>query len=124
MAYAPGINAYVSYSAGTRHFDTWSLNQQTETVDVSNYDRRSALFVKGLPVATMTLSGPYSVGNLGLREGTEYSVTLGITGVSSITVTLLVQNIRFTHTVRGVARVEITGVVNSDFPNEATIAAL
>lgn len=118
MDFAAGRNAYVTVQSTDRAFDSWVLVTSCETVDVSDYDRRSAKTLPGLPRASVTLSGPYAVGELGMIEGQEYEVQLGITDTVFVDVTVLVDRISLSQSVRGVARVDVTGVVTSDIENE------
>ena len=121
MAFAPGTLAYVEIEGIRKTFDTWSTVFNSEVADVSDFDRRSAQFIPGLPSSTVTLSGPYSVGQLDMREGQSYEVAFGYTASLYVNLVILVQSIRFGTTVRGVARVEIAGIVTSDIENEDTL---
>lgn len=124
MAFAPGTAAFVTVGGSPRTFDTWNVVLSCDTADVSDYDRVAARFLYGLPVARVTMGGPYAVGALGMRVGVEYSVVFGITAVVGITLTVLVTNITPKTAVRGVAQCEVAGVVNSDWPTAASVIAL
>jgi hypothetical protein len=87
-------------------------------VDVSDYERRSAKTLPGLSRAAITLSGPYSVQDLGMHQGREYYVELGVTEDFYVDVNVLVDKITLAQSVRGVARVDVTGVIVGDIENE------
>lgn len=122
MAFAPGRAAYVTFSGGAaKKFDSWSFADNADVVDVSDYDYRSAKYVRGLSVGSVTMSGPYDVNNLGLKRGEEYMVELGITATVFIATTIIITSIKLATTARGVARVDVTGVINADIDAEVTI---
>lgn len=124
MAFAGGKVAYCKVATVAKTFDEWSLNLARDKADVSDFDRKAARWLPGLPVATVSMSGPYSVNALGMVVGTEYAVELGITALVFVTVTVQIETIRPRQSVRGAARVEVTGVVNSNFLTESTITGL
>lgn len=122
MAFASGNVAFVSVIVGgnetTRTFDSWTVALNSEVADVSDFDRRSAKFLPGLPSSAVTLTGPYAVGELLMEQGQEYTVYFGITSSVYIAAKVLVQSIRISQTVRGVARMDVAGIVTSDIENE------
>jgi len=125
-----GTLAYVELPGGGYTFDSWTLDLSCETADVSDYRRTAARFLGGLPVASISLSGPYSRNTsntpqgLGMVPRFEYAITLGLSPFIGILVTVLVRSVRVTHTVRGVARTEVTGVVNDDFLSNPVVIDL
>lgn len=124
MAFAPGKEAYVTVDGFTKTFDEWTFEKSSDKADVSDYDRVAARWLPGLVVAQVTMSGPYTVEDLGMMEGSEYDVVLGITTTFGLPVTVLVTSIRIKTAVRGVARTEVAGVVNSDFFTDPVIVTL
>lgn len=122
--FAAGKQAYVTVNDDEKTFDEWAMDLASDKADVSNFDRQSALWIAGLPTGNVSLSGPYSVQALGMLPGLEYDVVLGVTPLYGIVVTVLVEHVRPKAQVKGVVRVEVTGVVNSDFLIEPTIVSL
>ncbi len=118
MAFAAGKSAYCSVQSNQKTFDSWVVTTSCETVDVSDYERRSAKTLPGLSRAAITLSGPYSVEDLGMHQGREYYVELGVTEDFYVDVNVLVDKITLAQSVRGVARVDVTGIVVGDIENE------
>lgn len=118
MAFAVGREASVTVQSTAKKFDSWSIVLSCETADVSDFDRRSAKTLPGLPRAAITLSGPYEVGELQMEQGQVYTAELGITDTVSVDVEMLVEKVTLTQTVRGVARVDVTGVVTDDIEHE------
>lgn len=118
MAFASGNSAFVEISSNRKPFDSWTVALNSEVADVSDYDRRSAKYLPGLPTSVVTLSGPYAVNELLMRQGQEYVVYFGITATVYIAAVILVQSIRISQTARGVARVDVSGIVTSDIENE------
>lgn len=117
MAFAPGRTASITYGAATRTFDTWSHAMRRTAIDVSDYDQLSAKFIPGTPVCQIAMSGPYNVGQLSLIQGNSYSIVFGVNGVATITATVLIVDIKIVTKARDVMRVEVVGVVTSDFQN-------
>ena len=121
MAFAPGRVAYVKVDGYTKKFDSWGFASNSDVVDISDYSQRSAKYARGLPSGNITLTGPYEVGQLGMTQGGEYPVELGITASVFITSTIIITSIKLAQSVRGVARVDVMGVINADLEAEVTI---
>lgn len=130
VTYAPGTEAYVTLPHGDYTFDSWVLDTVSDAADVSDYERVSARWLPGLVSGTITLSGPYSVNSeytpqgLGMVVGTEYEITLGLNDTIGVPVTVLVRGIKVGQAVRGIGRVDVTGVVNSDLLDTTEITEL
>lgn len=122
--FAAGKEAYVTVDGSDKTFDEWSISLSCDKADVSDFDRRSARWLSGLPTSTLTMSGPYDVNALGMQVGEEYEVVLGITSLYGLPITALVLDIRPDAKVRGVVRVAVTGVVNSDWLEDPDIIDL
>ena len=121
MAFAPGRVAYVEVDGTTKKFDSWGFSANCDMIESSDYDYRSAKYLPGLPTGNITLTGPYDVGELGMAQGQEYPIELGITASVFIETTILVSSIKLAQNARGVARVEVSCVINADMEAEVTI---
>lgn len=121
MAFAPGLVAYVKVDGNTKKFDSWGFASNSDVVDISDYSQRSAKYARGLPSGNVVLSGPYEVGTLAMTQGGEYPVELGLTATIFIATTIIVSSVKLAQSVRGVARVDVMGVINADLELEVTI---
>lgn len=122
--FCPGNVAYVSVGGTNKPFDSWSVSFNAELVDISDYNQIGAQFAAGLQSGVIILKGPYPLNALGIVQGGSYPVDLGITDTVYISLTLLVQSVKLSQSVRSVAGCEVTGVVNSNYPIEPTVLAL
>lgn len=136
----PGTLAYVELPQGRYTFDGYTITTTTEKADVTNFDRVAAKWLPGSTFGAVALSGPLTTDTaatpqgVGLIAGNEYSITFGLGGwdvdagtaddTVTVTLTVLVESARVVQSVGGVARVEVSGVVNSDFLADADVQFL
>jgi hypothetical protein len=120
-----GKFAYVSVTGVDKPFDSWALSMSCEKADLSDFDQTEANWSYGLQSASVVLSGPYDDANsLGILPTNEYEVVLGITEAFGISLPVLVTDVRPATKVRDIARVEVIGMVNSNFLENPDIQQL
>lgn len=98
-------------------FDAWTLVCRADPIDSSDFDQKSRNFLHDLPSATISVSGPYSDDLLALKVSDTVDVTLYLDEEGNIgfPLTTLITECNLRIDVRGVARLEIAGVVTGNF---------
>lgn len=101
----------------TYPFDTWSLIIRADPIDSSDFDQPSRKFKHDLPSATVTMGGPYTDEPLQVKAADVVEVTLFLDEEGNIgfPVTTLLTECSLRTDVRGVARLELSGVVIGNF---------
>jgi hypothetical protein len=121
VAFCPGTAAYVTVGGTARTFDEWSVATTLDAADVSDFNRREARWLSGLPICRVTMSGPYSQGTLGMLIGQEYSIVYGVSGSMGLAINTLILAINPKTKARDAARVEVVGIANSTFLNVVNV---
>ncbi len=126
----PGNAAYVELPQGRYTFDAYAITLTTEKSDATDFNRVTAKWLPGASFGSVVLSGPFSTDQtatpqgLGLLSGNEYPIIFGLSEDIGVSLNIQVETCRITNRVSDVARVEVAGVVNSDFLSSNEIVFL
>ena len=116
MAFYAGKNGSVSIGGTTQPLTSWSMEVQSEPIDVTNFSSSGfAESEAGITSANITCSGPYD-GSSGATVGATAAFVLKYEQVGAgFTVTARVTNVSINDEVRGVAQVNITAQSTGSF---------
>lgn len=116
MAFYAGKNGSVSIGGTTQPLTSWSMEVQSEPIDVTNFNSSGfAESEAGITSANITCSGPYD-GSSGATVGATAAFVLKYEQVGAgFTVTARVTNVSISDEVRGVAQVSITAQSTGSF---------
>lgn len=123
-----GKKAAVSFGpAGqevSHSFDAWTLVCRADPIDSSDFDQSSRNFLHDLPSATISLSGPYPDEPLDLKASDTAEITLYLDEEQGIgfPLTTLITECSLRVDVRGIARMEVSGVVTGNIMESVTDA--
>ena len=98
-------------------FDSWTLSCRADPIDCSDYDQPTRNYLHDLQAATLNFSGPYSDDLMDLHVSDKLDVQLYLDeeGAVSFSLTTLVTEFNLRTDVRGVARLEVSGVATGNF---------
>ena len=116
MAFYAGKAASVTIAASARPMDTWSIDLKCEPVDSTNFTSGGYTEnVAGLFSADVSFGGPYDDAE-GVQKGDSVSVIFGIGGGGqSFTIVTRITSAKVSTDVKGLARIDYTGVSNGSF---------
>jgi hypothetical protein len=117
MAFNPIAGKQGSTLLGTLTyaFAKWKLSYKAKLVPVNNFTSGFQQLVTGLLSATVSLSGPYDVGNMPMTIGNSYLFTLGITSMINLQVTALIESLEPEDDIEGAAMMAVTAQTSGSF---------
>lgn len=116
MAFFAGKAAGVTIATTTRPMDTWSIDLKCEPVDTTNFGSGGYTEnVAGLFSADVSFGGPYD-NSEAVQAGDSVAVSFLIGGAGqTFIVTTRITSAKVSTDVKGLARIDYTGVSNTSF---------
>ena len=114
--YVSGLTGHISVGGQNWRLNKWSIPLKTKLVPVTNFE--SGGFQEMLACiksSSISASGPYDQGNMGMTTGNSYAFVLVLNSNISISVTALIDSLELDDDAEGNATIKISAQSNGAF---------